>query len=166
MSHAHSVLMFVHLLGFATVAGAVLCDAVVNVLFWRNMRRAAVHVVALPSAMTLIGSVASTGGLISLSSGIGLIAPLGFAFWRHCWLDLKIGLFIALTLNGVLVASGCKRRLAVAARDWAALAPVNAAASDLFSAEMRRLQRQLGAFHATEVLGVLVLLAAAVFKYD
>jgi hypothetical protein len=168
----YSLCLFTHLLGFAAISGAVVCDVIVHVVFFRSIRREPAHAPSLVPLMHTLGAVASAGGVLSLTSAVGLLAPLGFAFWSSLWLMVKVALFVLLTLNGMLFASSRKRRVATAALAWAARAggveaPFTAAARhDEAASELLRLERHLDVFHASEVLGVLVLLAAAVFKFQ
>jgi len=168
----YSACLFVHLLGFAAVSGAIVCDVIVHVAFFRSVRRQPAHAPSLVPLMHTLGVVASAGGVLSLTSAVGLLAPLGFAFWSSRWLIVKVTLFVLLTLNGVLFASSRKRRVAAAIQAWATPADgtvtpfaMHAPHAEVAS-ELLRLERHLGAFHASEVLGVLLLLAAAVFKFQ
>ena len=170
--NTYSACLFVHLLGFAAVSGAVVCDMIVHVAFFRSVKRHPAHAPSLVPLMQTLGSVASAGGVLSLTSAVGLLAPLGFAFWSSLWLLVKVTLFVLLTLNGALFAASRKRRVAAVAQAWAALAHGSEAPVAMGSrhaevaSELRRLERHLGVFHASELLGVLALLAAAVFKFN
>ena len=157
----HSTSLLVHFVALGLLSGAAVGGAVVDVMFWRRLRRAPAEAAALTPFMVALSTVAPLGAGLLLLSGVSLLASVHFVLWGMLWLNVKLVLFVLLVLNGALLAGPTSRRIHALMPAWIG-APGKRGE---VGAELERLQRRTRFFHISENLGFVAILVMAVFKF-
>lgn len=155
-----STLLVIHLAGFGALFGTAVCDGILNVAYWRQVAAGPRQAASLVALMAGFGKAAQASAMLTLASGVLLLAASRFAYWGMNWLTVKLVLFVALSLLGNFVGRASKERLI-------ALTPalVEGGVVDPDAGELATLRKRLGTFHVTMTAAILVILASAVLKY-
>lgn len=119
----------------------------------RALRTEPAHAAGIGQLGTRFGMLAQAGALLLLVSGVLLLGSRGWADVGQPWLSFKLGIFVALLLNGVLVArpTGARLGAVLGARSLDAMALAEP------------LLRRLAVFHAVQASGLAIIIALAVF---
>lgn len=153
----YRVLLFVHLLGFVLLGGALVTATIQHLRASKSKDPAFLHETYRTLAIAL-SWVAPPGALLLALSGIGLVWVLGVGFLSRGWLIGMWGLFLPEFLEGLFHAAPHARRLvrlAEEARQQGALTPA------LLDAMRNPWARALAAI---DLPVFLIITALAVFK--
>lgn len=112
MAMVHGIALFVHLACMLSYGGSTVGSLLIDRALWDAIEggrdREALSFGRL--AMSL-GRVAQITAVLTLLSGVGMLASTSFAQWGQLWLYGKLALFLALTGVGGAVGGRSGRRL-------------------------------------------------------
>jgi hypothetical protein len=151
------VALALHLLCLVLLAAGGIGGGFLHLALARMVRTEPRQALVVARIGARFGMVASTAALLMLATGVGLLATRGWADWGHAWLSVKLSLFAALFLNGLLVARPNGARLG------AALAALAGGGDARQAAAVEGPLRRMGVFHAVQSAGLVALILLGVF---
>ncbi|HEY8090127.1 MAG TPA: hypothetical protein VIF09_19835 [Polyangiaceae bacterium] len=159
MAALHSLSLVIHLACLAVFGASSLGGLVLDRRLWASLERgSAGEALALAQTGMLLGRFAQLASVLTLLTGLGMLASTGWVQWGQLWLYGKIVLFFALAGYGGAVGGRAGRRLVAALTRQASSAP--AAGAKPIDGELAGLRSTFATFHVVMplmLLGVLVL---------
>ena len=143
-----------HLLCLVLLAAGGVGGGFLHLAVARMVRTEPREALAVARIGARFGMLATAAALLMLATGVGLLATRGWADVGQPWLSAKLTIFVALFLNGLLVAKPNGARLGAA---------IAAAAGGGGAAAVDAPLRRMGVFHAVQSAGLVTLILLGVF---
>ena len=159
----HAVSLFVHLAcllvyGASSFGGLLLARSL-----WSAVERGRnEEALSFTKTAALLGRFAQFAAVLTLLSGVGMLASTGFAQWGQLWLYGKVVLFLGLTGYGGAVGGRVGRRL-LAVLSQRAASPQAEGASGV-TGELAALRSTLATFHLVMPAMLLAVLLLVVIR--
>jgi len=158
----HAVSLVVHLLCLAVYGASGLGGIVLDRSLWAALEQGRDgEALAHARTASLLGRFAQFAAILTLLSGIGMLASAHFLLWGQLWLYGKLVLFVALAGYGGAVGGRAGRRLLAILGQRAASAGTGAGTGKI-DGELGALRSTLAKFHVVMpvmLVAVLVLVA-------
>jgi hypothetical protein len=144
MATVHLASLLVHLMCLAVFGASSIGGIALDRALWSAANRGRYsEALVLAQTGALLGRLAQFASILTLLSGLGMLASTNFVQWGGLWLYGKIALFVALGAYGGAVGGRSGRRL-VALLSQRAAAPSTAPGVD---AELAGLRTTFATFH-------------------
>jgi hypothetical protein len=154
MNALHWYLVF-HITGFTLMAGAVAADFAISRRLGKYLLNDKTKAMTILEGAAAMGPLIAIGGVLLLTTGIGMVTVFKGVVARMLWFRIKMILVVLVALNGSLVLGRQSRRLRVL------LADNNSGGNS----QILSLSRTMSVFHAIELLLFLLIFILSVFQF-
>jgi hypothetical protein len=170
-----SFALLLHLVGLTLIAAGTIGGLALHRAIGRSLAGAPAQAAAAARVGRHFPIMTQAGAVVMLLSGLGLLATRQWIYVGQPWLTVKLGLYVLLWLNGLLVARPAAQQFGRALPQWVAIQgalPLSAAPQGTttssraeIASALARVRRRLTLFHTSQALGVATILILAVFKF-
>ena len=163
MAFLHSLSLVIHLACLAVYGASSLGGIVIDRRLWAAAERGkAGEALSFAQTGMVLGRCAQFAAILTLLTGIGMLASTGWVQWGQLWLYGKVGLFLVLAAVGGAVGGRAGRKLlAILEKKTAA---GGAGGGSLVDAELGALRSTFAKFHVVMPLLLLAVVTLAVVR--
>jgi len=156
MTNIFSLGLFFHILGITLLAGGSLGGLLLERQLYRYFLTSPDKALALAPLMGRYPVVIQYGAILMLLSGITLLSALHWAVVSQAWFIIKMFLYVALILNGTLVA----RPTGLQLKELMTHPATNETKNRFHS-----LKRKMTIFHITEFSMLVAIYVLAIYRF-
>src|SRR5690242_12130528 len=156
MSNLFPFALFFHIIGITLIAGDSIGGLVLERQVYRYFNQTPSKAVVLAPLMSRYPIIIQSGALLMLLSGLTMLYTLHWAVASELWFIIKMCLYVALILNGLLVAKPTGMKLG----KLLAMAP-----SETTNQQFRILKRRMTIFHITEFSMLAMIYLLAIYRF-
>lgn len=154
----YKLVIVLHILSLVILSGGALGSIITDRAFWSNLGKNNQHAAAIARLSGTLANMAQIGSILSLVTGLGLLALSKWVYIGQVWMQIKLGLYILLFLNGSLVAKPTAAKLKAL---FMRLNKGEVSAADSAFAPIRS---RLSTFHIVQTIGLVILVCLGVLK--
>lgn len=152
----HTALVL-HIIAIVMVAGTTLMDYMMFKQFWKQLAADKQKGMIVLAAMAKSPMLFGIGFLLIIISGVYMMAATHGAFGEQTWFRIKFGLIVLIILNGLIIGrrQGLKLK-AILSGDKA----------DKNEAGLVKIKRNMGLFHVSQLVMLVIIFVLSVFKFN
>lgn len=147
--------LVLHITGFTLMAGTIAADFAINRRLGKYLLTDKIKAMSMLESAAAFPALIGIGGLLLLTTGIGMVVLFKGVIARMLWFRIKMILVVLVALNGSLVLRRQASRLKVLLTDGK-----NGGNSKILT-----LSRTMSIFHAIELLLFLIIFILSVFQF-
>lgn len=147
--------LVLHITGFTLMAGTIAADFAINRRLGKYLLNDKVKAMSMLESAAAFPPLIGIGGLLLLTTGIGMVIVFKGAIVRMLWFRIKMILVVLVAINGSLVLRRQASRLKVLLTDG----------NGGGNSKILALSRTMSIFHAIELLLFLVIFILSVFQF-
>ncbi len=155
----YKLVIVLHILSLVVLSGGALGSIITDRSFWANLGKNNQHAAAIAKLSGLLAGMAQIGSILSLITGLSLLALSKWVYIGHLWMQIKLALFVLLFLNGFLVAKP------IAAKLKELFIRLNKGEVSPSDSAFAAIRSRLSTFHIVQTIGLVILVCLGVLKF-
>ncbi|MGN6600797.1 MAG: DUF2269 family protein [Ginsengibacter sp.] len=156
MSNLFPFALFFHIIGITLIAGGSIGGLVLERQVYRYFNQTPSKAVVLAPLMSRYPIIIQSGALLMLLSGLTMLYTLHWAVASELWFIIKMCLYVALILNGLLVAKPTGMKLG----KLLALPQ-----TEETNKQFHSLKRKMTIFHISEFSMLVMIYVLAIYRF-
>lgn len=149
-------ILVLHLIGLTIMAGTTVVDFTTFKTFWKQFYEDKEKSMGLLMATSKFSRLTGIGAALLVVTGIGMMALTNGIFGEQLWFRIKIGIVVALMLNGLFFG----RRLGIKLRKTLS------ADAPYLTAQINRIRVNLNIFFTLQFILFFCIVFLSVFKFN
>jgi len=145
-----------HITGLTIMAGTTLVDYITFKTFWKLFDKGKEKSAILLRAMSKFPMLIGVGAILTIGTGIGMMALTNGVFGEQLWFRIKFALVIILILNGLLVGRRQGVKLQKIMNDNTAN----------ITQQINKVRSNLKIFHTSQLVIFFIIIFLSVFKFN
>ena len=155
MTTLFQISLILHIAGIVMIAGTTFTNFVISKQFWNNIETDKHKAVIINSTTLSLGRLTGIGGVLTILSGIAMVAALHGVFTAQLWFQIKMALVLLIILNASFFARQQNKKLQQ-------LLSVNHSTGNA----LNTIKANLNIYYTIQLILLLTIFVLSVFKFN
>lgn len=149
------ICLVLHITGITILTGTTLVNYVISKQFWSNIRVDINRAIIINSTTLTLGRITAIGGMLTVLSGIAMVALFHGAFNSLLWFRLKMVILLLIIANSLFVERPLNFKLKT-------LLPGNANAVN----ELEAVKSKMNVYYLSQLTMLLIIFVLSIFRFN
>ena len=149
------ICLVLHITGIVLLGGTTLMNYIISRQFWSYIKTDRNRAVIINSTTMVFGRITGIGGVLTILTGIGMVAIVHGAVDSQLWFRVKMILVLLIILNSLFVARPQNLKLKKLL-----------STEDKLSNELTSLKSKMALYYALQLIMLLSIFVLSVFKFN
>src|SRR5258706_14320692 len=149
------VCLVLHITGVVLLGGTTLMDYFISRQFWNYVEIDINRAIVINSTTLIFGRITGIGGVLTILTGVGMVAGLHGAVDTQLWFKIKMILVLLIILNSLFFARPQNTKLKKIL-----------STGDQISNELNAVKSKMNFYYALQLIMLFTIFVLSVFRFD